>query len=63
MNSGLIWLSTPSATVGLVVVDDRVVDCPPYARGWALGRDAGEVWRAAKARGADLRWRRDKPTD
>lgn len=54
--NGLIWLSTKAATVALIVVDGRVVDCPPYARTWALGRDARQVWRDAAGRGADLAW-------
>lgn len=49
------------ATVGLVVRDAVVVDCAPYARRWALGRDARQVWRAAHRRGADLRWLPDMP--
>lgn len=54
--SGLIWVSTPAATVGLVVEGGVVVDCPPYARRWAQGRDARQVWRDAVRRGADLVW-------
>jgi hypothetical protein len=53
---GLIWCSTRRATVGLVVRDGRVVDCPPYARQWALGCDAREVWRKQARAGADLMW-------
>ncbi len=41
-------------TVGLVVRDGVIVDCPPYARRWAHGRDAREVWRARHRAGADL---------
>ncbi len=54
--SGLIWCSTPTATVGLVVEDGIVVDCPPYARRWALGRDARDVWFQQGLRRAQLRW-------
>lgn len=54
--TGLIWCSTPRATVGLVVADGRVVDCPPYARRWAMGRDARQVWREQYRAGADLVW-------
>lgn len=55
--NGMIWLSTRRATVGLIVRDDGiVVDCAPYARTWALGRDARQVWRDAHRRGAELRW-------
>lgn len=53
---GLIWHSTPAATVGLLVRGGRVVDCPPYARRWALGRDARELWRDAARRGVRLAW-------
>jgi hypothetical protein len=53
---GLIWYSTPRATVGLVVRAAVVVDCAPYARRWALGRDARQLWDAAKRRGIDLAW-------
>ena len=53
---GLIYLSTPKATVGLIVQDGLVVDGPPYARRWTLGRDAREVWREAAQRGATLAW-------
>ena len=48
MADGLLWYSTPRATVGLIVVGGAVVDGPPYARRWALGRDARELWRRAK---------------
>ncbi len=54
--TGLMWVSTPAATVGLVVRDGLVVDCPPYAYRWAKGRDARQVWRDAARRGADLVW-------
>lgn len=53
---GIIWHSTPKATVGLVVRDGVVVDCPPYARRWAQGADARALWRAAARRGVDLEW-------
>lgn len=53
---GLIWWSTPKATVGLVVQDDVVVDGPPYARKWALGRNASQLWREGAARGVRLSW-------
>lgn len=54
--SGLIWCSTRKATVGLVVYDGAVVDCPPYARRWAHGRNARAVWRQQAKAGADLVW-------
>lgn len=50
MANGLIYLSTPTATVGLVVRDGVVVDAPPYARRWALGADARELWRRYASR-------------
>ncbi len=53
---GLIWLATRRATVGLIVRGGIVVECAPYARRWALGRDARQVWRDAARRGAQLRW-------
>lgn len=53
---GLIYCSLPAATVGLVVRNAEVVDCPPYARSWAYGRDARQVWRDLARRGATLRW-------
>jgi hypothetical protein len=48
---GLIWWSTPDATVALVVRDAVVVDCPPYADKWARGCDARTLWREAVGRG------------
>jgi hypothetical protein len=58
---GVIWWSTPAATVGLVVVGGEVVDCPPYARKWAMGRDARELWRQGVQQGARLEWIPDPP--
>lgn len=60
--NGLIWCSTPKATVGLVVRDGRVVDCPPYARRWAMGRDAREVWREQYRAGVEMVWVEDTDT-
>lgn len=54
--NGLIWCSTRTATVGLIVAVGRVVDCPPYARRWAFGHDARTVWREQARTGADLVW-------
>jgi hypothetical protein len=51
MADGSIWWSTPDATCGLVVRDAVVVDCPPYARKWAAGVDARQLWRQAVQRG------------
>lgn len=58
--AGLIVVSTQAATVGLVVKDGAVVDCPPYARRWAQGRDARQVWRERARQGADLTWIADE---
>jgi hypothetical protein len=54
--NGLIWWSTPKATVGLIVRNAMVVDCPPYARRWALGRDARALWRHGAGSGVNLVW-------
>ena len=57
MNAGgLIYWSTRSATVGLVVQDGKVVETPPYARAWAMGRDARQLWREGARRGVRLEW-------
>lgn len=56
---GLLWWSTPSATVGLIVRAGIVVETPPYARRWAHGRDARELWRDGKRRDVDLEWVKD----
>lgn len=53
---GMIWWSTPRATVGLIVRNAVVIDCPPYARRWALGHDARALWRQGIHQGADLVW-------
>jgi hypothetical protein len=58
---GLIWWSTPTATVGLVVAGGDVVACPPYARKWAAGRDARDLWRQGIRQGAHLEWIPDPP--
>lgn len=58
--NGMIWYSSPRATVGLIVEDGVVVDCPPYARRWAMGQDAQALWRKAKRGGVDLEWLPDK---
>ena len=54
--NGLIWHSTPRATVGLIVTDGVVTDSAPYARKWAVGRDARELWRESAQRGVQLAW-------
>jgi len=51
----IVW-STPGATVGLFVREGIVVAAPPYAKAWALGRDARELWSEGKRRGVDLAW-------
>jgi hypothetical protein len=53
---GWIWWSARTATVALIVRDGRVTDTPPWARRWAMGRDAAVLWRAGSREGADLRW-------
>lgn len=60
---GLIWLSTTSYTVGLIVRGGVVVETPPIARRWARGRDARELWRESRRRGADLEWMADPDQD
>lgn len=47
---GLVYWSTPSATVGLVTKEGVVVDAPPYARKWALGRRVAELPEAEEIR-------------
>ncbi len=52
----MIWWSTPKATVGLIVRGGYVVDCPPYARRWTLGRPIGELLDQAVRTGVTLHW-------
>ena len=40
------------ATVGPVVSDGIIVDCPPYVGRTRLGRDACALWREQARRGA-----------
>lgn len=54
---GMIYVSHPHGTVGLVVQDQRVVACPPFAWSWAMGGDAREVWDRAVARGREIQER------
>lgn len=54
--NGLIVWSTPGATLGLIVQDGTVTFAPPYARRWALGRSAYDIWRYGRRRGVDLAW-------
>ncbi|WP_433220557.1 hypothetical protein [Microtetraspora malaysiensis] len=57
LGNGLIWWSTGRATVGLVVRDGVVVEAPPYARRWAQGREAGEIYREGDRRaGVTVAW-------
>ncbi len=57
MRDGLIWWSTEKATVGLVVRDGVVVEAAPYARRWAQGRRAEEIFARAREDGAvSVRW-------
>ena len=59
---GLIYLSMPTATVGLIVRDAWVIDGPPYARKIGLvGKDARAVWRRYHGRpGVILHWLPDQ---
>ncbi|MEU8381398.1 hypothetical protein [Streptosporangium sp. NPDC048865] len=55
--NGLIWWSTHRATFGLVVRDGIVAESAPYARRWAQGRDAREIYRRGKRqKGVTLAW-------
>lgn len=45
--NGLLCVSHPRYTIGLVVRDGIVVEAPPYARKWTLGRTVQEVTNAA----------------
>lgn len=54
--NGLIFYSTPTYTVSLVVRDGIVVGAPPFARRWALGHDAHQVVLDGVRRNADLAW-------
>jgi len=53
---GLLVWSTSRATVGLIVRGGVVVETPPYARRWALRRDARQLWVEGKRKGVDLTW-------
>jgi hypothetical protein len=57
LKNGLIWWSTHRATIGLVVRDGVVVEYAPYARRWAQGRDAREIYRKGQQqKGVTLAW-------
>lgn len=53
---GMIYYSAPTFTIGLMVKDRIIVDGPPYARKWAVGRPAHEIWSRGKALGHTLLW-------
>lgn len=59
--TGMIYLSTPSFTVGLIVKDGIVTEAPPIARLWTLHQDARDVWRRSARHGARLVWLPDQP--
>ncbi|MGS2646701.1 hypothetical protein [Streptosporangium sp. LJ11] len=57
LKNGLIWWSTHRATVGLIVRDGIVVESASYARRWAQGRDAREIYRTGERQtGITLAW-------
>jgi hypothetical protein len=57
MSNGMIRWSTRHAVCGIIVCANRVVDCAPYVRRWAIGRDARELWREqARRTGVQLEW-------
>lgn len=59
--SGLLVISMPTFTIGLVVHANKITAAPPYGRKLGLvGRNAREVWRDYARRGADLFWLPDK---
>lgn len=53
---GIIYYSAPTFTVGLMVKDQVIVDGPPYARNWAVGHRAREIWDRGKALGHTVLW-------
>lgn len=56
--NGLLWISTPTFTVGLNVHRGLVVEAPPIARRWAkVGASVYNVASFARRRlRADVRW-------
>ncbi|GAB1824420.1 hypothetical protein [Herbidospora sp. RD11066] len=57
MRDGLIWWSTEKATFGLVVRGGVVVEAAPYARRWAQGRKAEEIFvKAGQNASVSVRW-------
>jgi hypothetical protein len=55
--SGLIvWSTSGGISVCLIVTDGVITDVPPYARRWALGQPASEIWRQGRDRGVHLTW-------
>lgn len=55
-HDGVMVVSYPRATVGLIVADGKVVGGPPYARSWAIGAQARRVWDEAATKGATVTW-------
>jgi hypothetical protein len=54
---GLIWWSTPRATVGLIVRGGVIVETAPYARRWAHGRSARDTYqRGLRQKGVTVVW-------
>jgi hypothetical protein len=57
LKNGQIWWSTDRATVGLIVRDGIVVEAAPYARRWAQGREAREIYQKGERRkGVTVAW-------
>lgn len=50
MMDGLLCVTHPRYTIGLIVKQGMVVEAPPYARKWTLGRTVLEVTIAAGPR-------------
>jgi len=59
---GLLCVSHPRYTVGLVVENGIVIEAPPYARRWTLGRTVLEVTEAAGPQ-AKYAWMEDGRND
>lgn len=53
---GIIYLSAPMFTIGLLVKDRIVVDGPPLADKWAIGQPVHEIWFRGKALGYTVLW-------
>lgn len=50
---GLLWISLPWATFGLILDGDRVVRAPPIAR-WTIGKPVQAVIAYYQRKGADI---------